>query len=454
MHASSDLTPDFSTVRGSRLLIALSGGADSVALAVLLSESREACGLNLAAAHLDHGIRAESAEDAEFCRALCRTLNLPFYSRRIDVPREAARTGEGLETVARRLRYQWLREIRAEIGAKWIALAHHLDDQAETVLMHLARGAGPEGIAGMRPVSGDLYRPLLDYRKQELVCFLKSRGIAWREDRTNADDDTPRNALRLHVLPALEQGYPQFARAVARYARIAQTESDYVAEQTGIYMAAHRVTGPFGEWLDLSCVPPMALFRRAIRTLCGSDLALETIERIEALCRAGKGRLDIPGRFSVERCGRGVYFVPKSAPQAAEAVFAQNGTARLPGICSVSASPCAAVPVRDNPMRQALNAEALRGAVLRTRREGDRFRPLGCGDRKLSDYLIDRRIDRPLRDSVALLAVENRVMWVCGMGISEDARLRSPEDRALALECRYEYPFTEMTGPVNTPNEG
>ena len=151
------LAPDFSAVRGRRVLIALSGGADSVALAALLAEAREALGLTLFAAHLDHGIRPESADDADFCRALCAKLGVPFLTVRLDVPAEAARAGEGLETAARRLRHAWLRRVKDAVGADCIALAHHMDDQAETVLMHLARGAGPEGIGGMR---GALRRPV------------------------------------------------------------------------------------------------------------------------------------------------------------------------------------------------------------------------------------------------------------------------------------------------------
>ena len=141
---------DFTGLSGLRVLIALSGGADSVALASMLAEARNALQITLLAAHLDHAIRPESAEDAAFCGRLCARLGIPLYTARVDVPAEAARTGEGLETAARRLRHQWLRQVKDEVGADVIALAHHMDDQAETVLMHLARGTGPEGIGGMR----------------------------------------------------------------------------------------------------------------------------------------------------------------------------------------------------------------------------------------------------------------------------------------------------------------
>ena len=159
-------TPDFSAVRGKHILIALSGGADSVALCAMLRDRRQADGLVLSAAHLDHGIRPDSAKDAEWCRRLCKAWQTPFYTARIDVPAEAERSGEGLETAARRVRYRWLRETAARVGADVIALAHHLNDQAETVLMHLLRGAGP---AFPEPGDGALrqgFRPLAAGRRR------------------------------------------------------------------------------------------------------------------------------------------------------------------------------------------------------------------------------------------------------------------------------------------------
>ena len=189
--------PDFSAARGRHLLVAVSGGADSVALLCLLAERRDALALTLTAAHVEHGIRgAESLADAEYCRALCRRLGVPLRIAHVDVPALARETGEGIETAARRARYDALRKIRLETGAEWIALAHHMDDQAETVLMHLLRGSGPDGAGGMDERSGDLYRPLLSTPRRALEQFLRERGVAWRTDRTNLSPDTPRNALR------------------------------------------------------------------------------------------------------------------------------------------------------------------------------------------------------------------------------------------------------------------
>lgn len=430
--------PDFSGLRGKRVLIALSGGADSVALTAMLAEARDALGLALLAAHLDHGIRPESAEDARWCRALCEGLAIPFYAGRIDVPALTAQSGEGLETAARRARHDFLEKQRRTLGADVIALAHHMDDQAETVLMHLCRGTGPEGIGGMAEQSGRLVRPLLGLRKGQLIAYLERRGLSWREDATNALADNPRNALRLHGIPALEQCYPRFTEAAARYARSARIESDYVAQQARQWMQGRLSEGPFFTYLSLGQPAPEALLRRAIRAICGAALPWDKLNAVAALAVADRGRVQISGALTAERGRRGLYFLHGQPPAMPEAPLCPDGKTRLAGLCEIEAAPAGAVPVRDDPWTQALDAEALEGAVLRTRRAGDHIRPLGCGDRLLSDYLTDRKVDRPLRDLVPLVARGERILWVCGLGIAEDAKLTGHTRRAVALRCRPE----------------
>ena len=430
----SGVAPDFSTARGKRLLIALSGGADSVALAALLAEARRTWALTLFAAHVDHGIRPDSAQDAEFCRELCRRLDIPFLCARLDVPAAARARREGLESAARRLRYEQLRRFKAEVGADLIALAHHMDDQAETVLMHLGRGAGIGGAGGMRPLSGDLWRPLLNCRKAALKDYLRNNGFAWREDSTNAVADNPRNAIRLNVLPAFEQCYPQCVPSLARYASTARLEDDCLDALTGAFLAQGGGVDGLCRWLGLEDPPHRAVLRRALIRGCPVQLTWEQVNALEALCGQDRGKLDIGGGIVAERTGQRLYFVRKRPAPIEPVPLSLKGVTVLPGLGRVTAAPCAPAPIRDDPARQALNPAALAGAVLRTRRPGDRFRPLGCGDRLLSDYFIDRQVDRPLRDLTPLVAVGDRVHWVCGYGISREAALVPGCD---AVELRY-----------------
>ena len=421
--------PDFSFARGRHLLAALSGGADSVALLCMLAEAAGANNITLSAAHVDHCIRPESAEDAEFCRKLCEELKVGFHLVRIDVP--ALAKGEGLETAARRLRYEALRKIRREIGADWIALAHHLDDQAETVLMHLLRGCGPEGVGGMDVLSGDLYRPLLTVPKRALEEYLALYGRTWRVDSTNSDPFTPRNALRLHGLPALEESYPKAASALARYAEAARCEDAFMRRQTDAFMRAHFETGLYGSRLTDPGQADEAILRRALRRICGEDTSHDRLTALAALCAKKRGKMSVRKGITAERTPGAIYFLP-NAPVLPEPVALDvDGVTVLPGVGRMTVCAGEAVPIRDNPFRQALRRDALAGAVLRLRQSGDCMRPLGCGNRLLSDVLTDRKIDRPLRDVLPLVAVGSRVLWAVGVGISEDAALRPGDEAAL-----------------------
>ena len=414
----------FDDVRGEHLLIALSGGADSVALTCLLAQSREKYALRLTAAHLNHGIRGADADaDAALCRKLCDRLGIGLIEGHADVPRIARETGQGLEAAAREARYRFLREARLRCGANRIVLAHHLDDQAETVLMHLLRGTGPEGVCGMARVSGELYRPLLEVRKSALVQYLEAGGISWREDATNAVADNPRNALRLNVLPEIEKSYPSAAESIARYARIARIESDCIARLTDAFMETHVRRGPWG-WRIETGTAEEAVLRRCIRRICGSDLPAQRLDAAVALWELPRGRSELGGGWTAERTNGALYLLPATAQAPAEVPLNPNGTTVLPGVCRVYVE-AGEFPIEpENPLVEVVDADALDGAVLRTRQSGDRIHPLGApGDRLLSDYLIDRRIDRPLRGFLPLIAREGRVLWIGGMGVAEEARI-------------------------------
>ena len=414
----------FDDVRGKHVLVALSGGADSVALLHLLDRNRTAYDLHLTAAHLHHGIRGcDADDDAALCRNLCAGLGIRLIEGRVDVPQLARERGQGLEEAARDARYAFLRQARTDCGADVIALAHHLDDQAETVLMHLLRGAGPEGICGMRRMQGELYRPLLEVRKSALMQFLEDAGIPWREDATNAAADNPRNALRLNVLPEIEKSYPSAAEAITRYARIARIESDCIGRQTDSFMEAHAHRGPWGWRID-DANAEEAVLRRCIRRICGSDLPAQRLDAAISLRQLPRGRAELGGGWTAERTNGALYLLPASAQSPAEVPLKLFGDTVLPGVCRVRVE-AGDFPIEaDNPQVEVVDAEALRGAVLRTRRSGDRIRPMGAsGSRLLSDRLIDRRIDRPLRDWIPLIAIDSRVLWIGGLGLAEEARI-------------------------------
>ncbi len=202
---------------GDRLGVAVSGGADSVALLRLLERLRDDLGITLVVAHFNHSLRAaESEGDAEFVEQLARTRGLEIITDREDVAAEAQRQGRNLEDMARQLRYAFFEGVVAEGRATHIAVAHTADDQAETVLAHLIRGTGLTGLAGIYPVAGAVVRPLLGTRREELRKYLRAVGQQWREDSTNRDTRRMRARIREQLLPLLER---DFSPAIAGHQR-------------------------------------------------------------------------------------------------------------------------------------------------------------------------------------------------------------------------------------------
>ena len=408
------------------MLAALSGGKDSVCLLRLLCRERDRGALSLFAAHVEHGIRGDaSREDMEFCRALCESLSVPFYALRADVPRLAAESGEGLETCARHVRHGFLQKTARELNCDLIALAHHRRDRAETLLMHLLRGSSLKGMAAMPEIDRKtgmvtLVRPLSDVSPEEIKRYLEELGQSWREDETNLLPDNPRNALRLKVLPLLREIYPGCEDALCRFGDICAREDAYLEKLAREYLEERSETVWGVRVFRLGGTPPAEdpLLCRALK-LAMPFLDHADMERMlnrTGLADAGQGE----HTFLTE--DRLFILPPAPGPEQAEA--AVPGVTELPGVCRLTVSPCESVPIRDNSLTQRLDAGALRGAALRLRREGDYIRPFGMkGTKSLGDYMTDRKVPLPLRDFMPLLARENEVIWLPGVGISETARV-------------------------------
>jgi len=426
----------FDDMRGKRILLAFSGGADSVALLHLLAKRQAEDEFMLFAAHFHHGIRGGKADaDAAFCRETCARLNIEYFEGHADVPALSKAQHTGIETAAREARYAFLREIQAKVQADVIALAHHLDDQAETILMHILRGAGPEGACGMARLQDGLYRPLLGVRKAQLLEYLKETGISWREDQTNRVSDTPRNALRLNALPEIEKCYPHAAEAIARYGYLARIESDFMAKAAEDFMQARLETGAYGKRLKIRGDEDEALLRRAVRSIAGEFIGMEKMEEIISIVKKKRGSTEVSGNLRIEKTPGALYFLLKPEKITAEVPLMIPGETIFSGICRITAETGDFSMEEDNPCAEIFDAEKLQGAVLRTRKSGDRIHPLGAeGSRLLSDYLTDKKIDRPLKNCMPLIACGSRILWACGAGMANDARITPYTRRKVRLE--------------------
>ena len=413
------------------VLCGVSGGADSMALLHMLAERRDKGEMVLTAAHFEHGIRgADSRADRNFVMAVCERLGVPVIVESADVPRMAKARRIGLEQAARDARHAFFRRAKDACGADVIALAHHCGDQAETVLMHIARGSGLKGAAAMARRKGDIWRPLLEKSKDELIAYLAERGEGYREDATNWVSDNPRNAIRNELMPRLTAIYPGAEAALCRFAQIARAEDQYMTEVVDGMFAAHVKRMPMG--LSIAHVEgmPLALLRRLLaRAVPG--IGFDMVERLVALYQDKRGRISIGGRMVVERAGSHLYVInevvvpPNAVPLEKETVLAGLG-------CMLVSDCDPKKPLFVTDSAQPLNAEAVKGAVLRCRKDGDRFRMLGSsGHRLLSDVMIDRHIDRPLRDFWPLMAVGDEVIWAPGIGVNECAKITPDTEQAV-----------------------
>ena len=442
---------------GEGVLVAVSGGADSVALLRLFCAMRAAYSLALHVAHLDHGMRGPaSAQDARFVSQLCAALHVPCILGARDVPALAARLKTGPEDAARKARYAFLEEARAGVGARYVALAHHLEDQAETVLLRMARGCGLAGLTGMRAARGAYIRPLLGERRQALRGYLQSIGQGWREDESNADPAYARNLLRQRAVPALEALNPNLAQTLAGMAGRLAVDEDFLRGLARESLEAKRM--PYG--LCLRAGPLLgaheALRRRALMAAWAEHiegdvpqpLQAHQVEALSALLggRAG-GSCNLPGGWRGLRGREHLHLLaPEGPPGAPEPMpllvpVQLKGETRWPG-GALRARPAQAGETGDGLRTQVLDGDALADAMLRFRQPGDRFRPLGAaGSQPLKQTLIDRGVDRPFRGLIPLVASGSRALWLIGLLPAQDAAVSPRTARPIHFTYEGELPW-------------
>ena len=402
------------------VLAALSGGADSVALLLGLHELQKNGRIaRLHAAHLHHGIRREEADaDEAFAKALCESLGIPFHAERIDVPALAKERGISVELMARDARYAFLERVKCEAGLTVIALGHHRDDQAETLLMHLLRGSGTDGLAGMRVRSSDRIRPLLRTGKDEILAFLRERGQSYRTDSTNLLPDATRNKIRLTVLPALETVNPAAKRALSGAAERIAEDADYLAKE------AERAYAACGTDRKKLCALERPIRLRVLKRILNSpDYTSSDLNRLDALLSGQTGDCATLGngttawldaqslRIGIPQQNRACIPLPDCG-----SVRFGNGTLTIERVDHAS-FPCSAFDAY-------VDEDRIVGQTLvRTPQTGDRFTPLGMqGERLLSDCLTDRKVPRFLR-SMPVVCDERGILFVAGYTIDEGMRI-------------------------------
>ncbi|MFB3896452.1 MAG: tRNA lysidine(34) synthetase TilS [bacterium] len=467
--------------KGDRVIVAVSGGPDSVALLLLLNELKKEYNLNLFVVHLNHQFRGKEADaDARFVQSLARNLNLPCFVKSVNVPEVAKKKKKSPEEMAREIRYAFLQDIAQKEQANKIALGHNADDQTETILMWLLRGAGIEGLAGMEiarksevpnikyqvpnklrcSCQNQIYiiRPLLETSRKEILEYLKEKKQKYRVDKTNLKPIYLRNRIRNNLIPQLEKEYnPNLKETLLRTATILRDELTYFESAAEMILACIRNrerTDCFAinlsEFRHLDRAIHRHLIRQSILQVCGTltGIGFDHIEAILELAKSGGDglMLHLPGQVTVrieqdELCfylgrpkkDRMLVREPIAVPgTTTNQSFEITITTELKKITAIDKNRL----LRLDRFTAVLDADKLQFPLtLRNWQMGDTFIPLGMtGKKKLHDFYIDEKIPRTQRDKVPLLIAGNgNIVWVVGQRIDERYKITQTTKRVLRI---------------------
>lgn len=416
-------------VRGETVMVALSGGADSTALLCCLNELKDELGFELCAAHLNHGIRGEEADDDQrFCQALCDKLGIELVCRRLSIPERAKISKRSIETEARIARYEFLEQAKLQTHADKTAVAHHMEDQAESILLHIFRGSALNGISGMKLVRGDIIRPLLSLRKSSILDYLNERGQDYCTDSTNLDRTSTRNRLRLDVIPYISQYVnSNIVESLCSTAQLAAEDESLLQDFAAQLVEDARGDGYYDRTVLAGAEMPIK--SRAVRLILNEQGIYQDIERshISALCKlisADTGSSAVlPGiqaYVSYER----LYLGSQKKVEEYEQPLVLPGLTITPAGKYRTMIVDGTVPFSENRMVGCLDHSKLPAELtVRSRKDGDRFYPVGApGSRKLKEVFIDRKVPRFERD-IPVLASGSDILFVPGIGVAESVKV-------------------------------
>ncbi len=408
--------------RPKSVMLAYSGGADSTSLLHALIKLRDEEGFSFICAHVNHQIRKTSSQEEQWISDRLSDVGVPFIIKRIHVPERG-----NLESNAREARYQALYEAMNDMGCEILALAHHANDQAETMLMRLMHGTGLTGLAGMSEKSGVLWRPLLQIPRANLIRFLNAQKAEWIQDESNADPMFMRNSIRMNLIPWIESASPGACERMAQTALILQDEKKAWRAYEDEWLERYaRMEPPFVYLLTerLRC-ESAAFQRRLIRRLCDVyALALDfrQTETVRGLLDAAPGTaLNLPKGAKAFRAKKGLHIL-------ADAVESMHPDWPQPTVLGTNDSH------GDGKRVQAFDAKRVNGASVRQAKPGDWIVPFGmAGSMSLAKYLGSRGVDRPFRRFWPVLARGNEVFWVIGIGPSQTAAVTPETEQSVCL---------------------
>lgn len=403
--------------KGEKLALGVSGGRDSMCLLHAVLH----CGViqkeNIIVVHVNHCLRDEADSDEAFVRDYCKQNNVEFVAKRVDVNKNAANNGLTIEQAARNLRYDVFYDLIKHGRADVILTAHHALDNAESVLMHLFRGAGLDGVRGMG--GGQIVRPFINIYPDELDDYVRINNIKYVVDSTNFIDDADRNFIRLNVIPLIEQRYRGVVRAVNSFAAECANVCDFLDGVLDLSFITHDHGAVLIDVKALSGVLATRYVRSALSEFSLVDITREQIERVAELgaMRTGAVVELSGGILAAKEYGFVALYIPRNKFDGE--VPLKIGANFIDGLVVDIAR--SALSPREAAGR-CVDLDKLDGAVLRFRRDGDVFTPFGGGRKKLKQYLIDNKIPSRKRDRIPLICRGNEVLVIVGMQIADSVK--------------------------------
>jgi tRNA(Ile)-lysidine synthase len=446
---------------GDKLVVGVSGGADSVCLLHILARHRNDLELQLHVAHLNHKLRdAESDADATYVSNLAQKLSVPATIERRDVAADRDRKGGSLEEIAREVRYEFLADVAEKLGATKVVTGHTLDDQIETILLHLLRGTGTAGLCGMKSRSPmpyteeknnlKLIRPLLEITRQETVDYCRRHRLKPRTDSSNESLSFLRNRIRLELLPVLRSYNPGIDRVLLRLADIAADDISFIEEQASILWPNLVREDGNAMYLDVNKMAALPravqrqVFRKAVKQLRGNlkDVEADHIEAmIEFMFKPVGKKYRLPDGLTLSTDYGRLIMTPTPAslcplpPLRGIPDINIPGETDLPG-WRVRADIIKESAGNDNGLAASFDLDKVgKKLTVRQRRPGDRFQPLGMSQtKKLQDFMVDARIPRSWRDRVPLVTSAEQILWVVGWRIDDRAKVTGKTKKILRLQ--------------------
>lgn len=447
---------------GETVLVAVSGGPDSVCLLHVLNKLQKDLDILLHVAHLDHGLRgAESEADAFYVKELCEKLGIPSTIEKRDVNEFNKERRTSLEEAAREVRYRFLDEVAETVGASRVAIGHTRDDQVETLLMHYLRGTGIQGLRGLRPAAPIPYgkqddgrwviRPLLNTGREETNAYCRSSELQPRIDSSNAQTGFLRNRIRIELIPLLRQYNPDIDDTLIRLADMAGEDADFIDRQAAAVFDQTTTSEGCLTCLDAGKLRgvPLSLQRRVFRLVLerayGTLKDVESIH-VESLVRLLFGAtgkcVNLPGGLMAANERNRMVIIPPGSQACPWPVLDREYSLKIPGETILPGWRVLSEIIGENFFREDdifsasldLNKTG-RVLTVRGRKPGDRFYPLGMThSRKLQDFMVDSSVPRSWRDSVPLVCSPQQVAWVVGWRMDDRVKVTTSTEQVLRLE--------------------